>query len=310
MKAIIDRNSQGTGVAKAILTLAVAAALVAASFISSSMLAGHFSSPETYAHQIERLDAKKETVMSLSVGSATASAVISMIPDDTCTPIADQLAGISKDFAVVLAAILLEKYLLTTLGFVFFGFVAPACLIACAVGILMPHRLRARDFVLFAAIRLLVVGGVVWGSVPASIFLTDRIEETYEASISAAIDSADWAGAVSEQLGAEEADEESKGWRDKASDFVSDPKSAFGGAADKVSNLVDWAKTVLSDFVESLAVMAVTTCVIPVLTPMLVLWAVKMALQPRVYSPYPVAGNVLASLTQPTEVPMITAKQS
>lgn len=274
-----DNRNNGRSGRFASRALPVAALLVTAIF-SATLLSGWLSSPESYSHQIERLDAKKETVMRLSVASATTSAVISMIPDDTCTPIANQLAAISKDFGMVLAAILLEKYLLTTLGFAFFGLVAPACLVALAVALVLPGSSRARAALFSGATRLLVAGLVVWACVPASVCVTDRIEETYEASITAAIDSADQAGGISEQITVSTS--EPKGLLGRVLDVVTGSDGVVNRAVAKAGGLVTWAQTVLSNFTEGLAVMVVTTCVIPLLTPMLALAVVRLALEPVV----------------------------
>ena len=54
-----------------------------------------------------RFDEKRNTVIGLTAASAVASAALTLVPDDTCTPIAEQLSAISKDFSFVIAALLL-----------------------------------------------------------------------------------------------------------------------------------------------------------------------------------------------------------
>lgn len=221
--------------------------------------------------------------MGLSVGSATASAVVSAIPDDTCTPIANQLAGISKDFGIIVGVILLEKYLLTTLGFVLFGILVPVSCLGLAVATLLPDHSHAKEFLFSGTVRILIVGVVLWGSIPASVFLTDKIEETYEASISAALNSADEAAAVSELISDdnepdEKADDENiiVAAYHRVRDFFCGPSEAISDLTGKAAELVGWAQTALSNFIEGLAVMAVTTCVIPILVPLFGLWVIKL----------------------------------
>ena len=96
-----------------IIIVAVCAVLA---LVSAFPLANHFGNPATYEHQIAALDAKASTVMALVGTSTSASALVSLAPDDIGTPIADKLVDLSTDFAVVLGAIYLEKYLLTILG--------------------------------------------------------------------------------------------------------------------------------------------------------------------------------------------------
>ena len=269
-----DERQNGTHTKKALASLAIAAVLLLGALLSGGLLSEHFSSPETYAHQIEQLDAKRDTVIKLATSSSAASMAISMIPGDVGMPIANQLADLSKDFTIVLAAILLEKYLLTTLGFVAFGVVAPICLVACAVATLMPRDSNVWQLVYANALKVLVVSVVVWGSIPASVFVTDRIEDTYEASIAEAIDSASQIG---DAVGSAEAEEPemSEGWRSQFFGFVSNPVGTISAVSEE---LVSKAQATLSSYIEGLAVMVVTACVIPALTPIFALWVTKLLL--------------------------------
>ena len=100
------------------LLLVAAAAVVA--LVSFFVLGKHFSQPQAYGSVIASLDAKKDTVMNLVGASTGSSAAITVLPGDVGTPIAEKLIDLSSDFMIVLAAIYLEKYLLTVLGFVSF----------------------------------------------------------------------------------------------------------------------------------------------------------------------------------------------
>ena len=71
---------------------------------------------ETYQRYIQSIDQKKDEVTVLSVSSATASALISVLPEDTATPIADELADLSKTFLTVLTVLYAEKYLFPIIG--------------------------------------------------------------------------------------------------------------------------------------------------------------------------------------------------
>ena len=98
--------------------------------VSVFLLTGYAVSPELHAGTIASLDEKKTTVMELTAASTAAAAVVSALPDDTGTPIAEQLADLSGYFLIVLSAIYLEKYLTTLSGYAAFTVLIPlACLI-------------------------------------------------------------------------------------------------------------------------------------------------------------------------------------
>ena len=74
------------------------------------MVAQKTSTPEFHEQSIQYLDEKRNTVMTLAVSSAAISTSITILPGDTGTPIANDLADLSSKFLLVLGAIYLEKY--------------------------------------------------------------------------------------------------------------------------------------------------------------------------------------------------------
>ena len=279
--------------------LASVVVLLLLAVLSVTALARTFSTPQTYAHQIEVLDQKKGTVMGLSVSSAIASTTISLAPGDAGSAISDQLAGFSKDFTIILGAILLEKYLLTTLGFVVFGIIIPICCAMGALSALLPRHNQWKGILFAFSVHLVLIGVVVWGSIPATVMLTDKIQETYDESINAAIESVNQttveAPAAENPTGSgENVPHDLVG---QLSGAVNGAVSAVGDAASAVGNVTTWAQDKLSAFVESLAVMAVTTLVIPVLVPLAALYIVKLALTSAL------GARAAAPVAQPHELP-------
>lgn len=143
------------------------------------------SSPRTYEKTIASLDEKKETVMGLAAASTTASALISAVPDDTASPIADKLAELSSYFLIILSAIYLEKYALTIIGYLTFGILIP---IACILSVADVFWLKP---VFKNAIRkLVIVGLVILCIIPAGEKVSGIIQDTYDESIQATINMA------------------------------------------------------------------------------------------------------------------------
>lgn len=103
--------------------------------VSNRLLAKNYASPdyETNQKTIRYLDEKKTTALELCAGATALSAVITMVPGDTGTPIAEKLTDLSGYFLIVVSAIYLEKYLLTILGALTFKWLIPIAMVALAL---------------------------------------------------------------------------------------------------------------------------------------------------------------------------------
>lgn len=241
-----------------------------AALLSFFVLAGVASSPEFHRHSIAALEEKQTTVLELSAASAAASAAITLIPGDAATPIAEQLADLSSHFLVVLCAIYLEKYLLTITGFLAFKVLIPAACLAYILNVLFDWRglrLLAGKLTAFGLLIVLVI--------PVSLQLSNLIEDTYQASIDATIQSAQDAAQEIEDSAAEGGDE--KGFWAGLLDGLT---HAASGAADRVARMAN-------DFLEALAVMLVTSCVIPILVLLSFVWLARILLSVQLQLPLP-----------------------
>ena len=228
----------------------------------SLLFSGKMSSVSTYSHTIETLDEQKSTVTTLLASATSASAVISMLPDDAGTPIADELAELSGYFLAILGVLYTQKYLLTVIGFVVFTFIIPLCAMLKAYNTLHPEADGARQI----AKRMLALGLVLFAVTPASTAICREVKKTYQYSIQETVDMVNEMEEASETT-----EEDGKSIWDKISEAAS---SVING----VSNSIDWVKTVLNRFVEAIAVELVTSCVIPILVLLCMLGAMKLIL--------------------------------
>ncbi len=244
--------------------LAAAALLLTLALVSFFPIAQKMSQPQTFSHAIESLDKKQETVLELTAASTAASAAITLLPGDAATPIAEKLADLSGYFLIVLCAIFLEKYLLTIMAGAAFRVLLPlACLLLAASLFFCRDTLRAlsKKLALFALALVLII--------PTSVWVSDTIEDTYRASIGATIESAKQTTDAIGEATDDNADSDTKtGLFSKVTEGIS---SAATAAVDKL-------KSVLNDFLEALAVMLVTSCLIPVLVLVFFVWLVKLFL--------------------------------
>lgn len=244
--------------------LAAAALLLALALVSFFPVAQKMSQPQTFSHAIESLDKKQETVLELTAASTAASAAITLLPGDAATPIAEKLADLSGYFLIVLCAIFLEKYLLTIMAGAAFRVLLPlACVLLAASLFFYRDTLRmiAKKLALFALAVVLII--------PTSVWVSDTIEDTYRASIDATIESAKQTTDAIGEATDDNADSDTKtGLFSKVTEGIS---SAATAAVDKL-------KSVLNDFLEALAVMLVTSCLIPVLVLVFFVWLLKLFL--------------------------------
>lgn len=244
--------------------LAAAALLLTLALVSFFPIAQKMSQPQTFSHAIESLDKKQETVLELTAASTAASAAITLLPGDAATPIAEKLADLSGYFLIVLCAIFLEKYLLTIMAGAAFRVLLPlACVLLAASLFFCRDTLRAlsKKLALFALAVVLII--------PTSVWVSDTIEDTYRASIGATIESAKQTTDAIGEATDDNADSDTKtGLFSKVTEGIS---SAATAAVDKL-------KSVLNDFLVALAVMLVTSCLIPVLVLVFFVWLVKLFL--------------------------------
>ena len=232
--------------------------IIAIGAVSATVLAEHFSSPQTYAKTIETLDEKRNSVLAMTASAAAISTGLTIIPGDVATPLADKLADLSSTFMIVLCAIFLEKYMLAFAGIAAFRVLIPlACLL---IAVFLYTR---SERCLRIARKSVVLGLCIVILVPASTWVTGFIEETYSVSIEENIQETD---KTAEILNSNAGKDESA---------VSKWLSSLKGG---VSEIVRKAENALGNFIEAAALLLITSCVIPVLTLVLFIWIINAVL--------------------------------
>ena len=281
-----------------------AAVLLLIAILSITVVGKYVSAPENHQKTIASLDEKKQTVMELTAASTVTSALITLLPGDTATPIAEKMADVSGYLLVVLCAIYLEKYLVTITGYVAFTYLIP---IACGLWIF--NLIFANATLRKLATKLVVFGLAISFVVPASVKISDLIGDTYQAQIEATIEDAKNTQSILENSGVVDDDTnatETTG-TDAAGTVTGNVQEKENNNSDSVSNIFDWAKDAISGakdsvanvvenvtvstedlvqkvenslnhFIEAVAVMIITSCVIPMLVLLLFFWMVKIVL--------------------------------
>lgn len=219
---------------------------------SFTFVADKAADPETHTGTIASVDDKVSTVMELTAAATIASAGISAVPDDTATPIAEKLADFAEYFLLVLCVLYAEKYLLTVVAIGTFKILIPIACVLCIVTIFHDSPVLRK-----LALKLAVFGLALYLVTPASIKVSDMIYESYRGSIDNTI-------AAAEQL-SNETEESDLG-----------TQTLWERLSNTVTGLADRAAKLLSNFIEVLAVMIVTSCIIPLLVLIFFIWMVKI----------------------------------
>jgi hypothetical protein len=240
--------------------------------LSCTVVGNKLTDPATYAHTIEVLDHNRSTILGLTAASAAASAAVSALPDDICSPLAQEISDFTTYFMLILSVIYLEKYLLTILA-------AAACYILIPVGCssLLVNCFFPSGMLKNIGAKLVVFGAAVLLVIPTSVWVSDQINAIYSESIEITVESA---SAVSENLIGEAADD-----GEENTTVIDEAKALLGDLSGSVAGVVEQFKNLLNRFIEATAVMIVTTCLIPLLVIVFFVWIVKTLFNVQIILP-------------------------
>ena len=227
-------------------------ACIIAIVVSFFPLGNHFSNPETYKETITSLDEKQKSVMSISTIAVTSSAAVSALPGDTGSPIADKLMDLSTIALGVLSVIVLEKNMVTILGYTTFKILIPIGLLC-----ILLFMITTKRFFVKCATKLILFGLALFLLIPTSEKVSSFIETTYQVNTS-----------IVEQTSEEIEEKEDK-------NFI---ESLLDSGKEKVDEMVESTKQQFNELLESLAISIVTNCLIPILVVIFFLYLIKLFL--------------------------------
>ena len=220
---------------------------------------------------ITTIDEKIDNVLTLTAGSAGASALISAIPGDAGSPIADKLMDLSTGFLIVLAALFLEKYLIAIFSGVALGLVMPLALLAAIVFTWAYGRARWSAVPVRLGVKFALIGAVLLLAIPTSTWVTNQVDAMYDTSLAQSVETA-------EALAEGAAEAESEGGKKDEGGILGFFQGAIDTVTGGISSAVEGAQESLNQFIESLAVMLVTSCLIPLLVLLFYFWMAKILL--------------------------------
>lgn len=224
-----------------------------------------------HSNSIQALDDKKVTVTELTVaavGVSTAleavgvSTALAAIPGDATIPLANQIMDLSSYLLIVIGVIFLEKILLTLTGYVSFTFLIPiACLLYCI------YIYSKKDILKKLSVKLCTFGIIIFLVVPISIQTSNLIENTYNETIE---------NAKNTEITSNDKTNTESNDNNEESGFLSKFKNSVSNLGENVSELVNKGEKELSKFIDAIAVLLITSCVIPIIVLIFLVWIVKI----------------------------------
>jgi hypothetical protein len=210
---------------------------------------------------IQRLEDSQSTLMAFSGTTIATSLAISALPDDFASPLASTVSDLNTYFIFLFAVLFVEKLIVIEGIKISFAYIIPAACILYIISILTTKEV----FKTFAT-KLLILGISLIIVIPVSTHFTEIVCEDYLIYVDETIADADaGAGKINEVMSTSNEDAT---FFDKLSD-------AFKTAIRDVSDLLTYFKNVVKKCVNSVAIMIVTTFVLPLLTLMLFRWLLK-----------------------------------
>lgn len=248
--------------------------LLVAAILSIAVLGPYFSNPSTHAKSLEVIHGNKAEAMTLSTVVTLASTAVSAMPDDTASPLADELSEFSTPLLIVVCILYFEEFMLTAMESLAFRILIP---LACFAMIFYVCTHKKAHFIL--AVKLALIAVVCACIIPASAALTRSIEDTFSATINTTFEKVKSLSTIFA-----ETDEEESG--NALTRF-------FSNVTTGISTIADIAKDLLSILIDAVAILLITSCVIPVLTALLFVWCIKSILLGRMENIEDAASSII-----------------
>ena len=203
--------------------------------------------PEIFKTIFDNLDSKRSTAMAIAATATGVSVAISLLPHDFGLPIATEISKASSYVLIAVCVLMMEKFMMTAFWFIAFGIVLPLSFILKIYNLFKENE-SAYNF----SVKFMVFAAALVCVVPMSVGLCTLIEKSQDISMQSAM----------QQI--EEIDSS-----------IDDDSGFWQKVKDGVGNSTEKLKLKLNSFIDSLAVMLVTTCGITVLVLLFMFWMIK-----------------------------------
>ncbi len=280
--------------------------------LSLAVFSGYATSAKFHSETIHSLQEKQNNVLKISATSATIAASASLLLGERANAVSSKLLDLTGYLVIILCAIMLEKYLVTVMGMVSFQVLIPAACIMFSIFTLYNkeefRKLAIKIFVFALAIFFVIPVSVNISNLIEKTYNEanmqqmisegDTLKEELDKEIGNANDTevTEKISEITNEISNENeinANENGdgdgvlgalanfgKGIANAVGEAKNKVVETVGGAVavvkDKANELIDKLTSQLNKMIETIAVMLVTTCVIPVLVILFFIWLVKM----------------------------------
>lgn len=217
------------------------------------------------------LDEDKEMVAGISAATLGLSFVITFFPDDVGTPIANTLADMNKFFIFIMAVIIVERLLVLVGTKLIFVYMIPLICGLFALGIVTTKNVFKKF-----AIKLSILSLAVVLVVPIATHFSRFVGKDYLAEVSETID--DTKNGADKMVEANEEDGSNLSFLEKV-------EKSFDSLVDGTSGAVSYMKNATTRLGRSIAILIVTTFVVPVLVLFFFRWLLNELFRIRLRIP-------------------------
>ena len=230
------------------------AALLIIALLSMTVISKIATSPESYTSTIQSIDEKKATVMGVAASATATSMTLAAIPVEATKPIANQIMDLSSYLLIVVCALVLEKSLLTVIGYMSFNILVPVSCVLLGI-----YTFVKKQMFKVLALKFIVFAMVIVTIIPFSMKVSDMIYEANKTTVENATTKL-------EVSIVEPVDEENESWINKMIDTIDKSVSVAG----------EKTKEILNSFIDAIALFIITYCALPIVIFLLVIWVVNL----------------------------------
>ena len=210
--------------------------------------------------------------MAIAATATGVSVAISLLPDDLGVSIATEISKASSYVLIAVFVLMMEKFMMTAFWFIAFGILLPLAFI-----LKIYNLFKENESTYNFSVKFMVLAAALVCVIPMSVGFCTLIEKSQDISMQSAMQKI----------------EEIDSSIDDDSGFWQKVKEGVGNSTEKL-------KLKLNSFIDSLAVMLVTTCGIPVLVLLFMFWMIKTLFGIDIKIPRP-KGNIKVKKRKSTE---------
>ncbi len=243
------------------------------------------------------LDEMKNSVLAILSISTLTSTLISALPGDMASPLAENIAGIADYLLLVFGGIWLQRYVFLSFTGVLLRYVIPLGIGSNVIANILEYigfdptklfkfKRIGKNITIFALATILIV--------PTTIFITSQMEETYQEQIQTTINQSEETQAEASEAAESEsqnteanqeanqdsnqniferAGEAFNSGIDNLNEFAND---AVGNVTASANNLVEQTKTTFNNLIDTAAMLIIVNCIIPMIVYAFLIWLMKV----------------------------------